>query len=112
MDESIVLDIETSGLDERRDRVIKVTAEKFAGGQKIEVFSSFVACPEPLAPEVSALTGISNEDLFGAPTLDMVMANLLTFCGDIPVYAHNAPFAERFLSGYRLIVRALGHTSK
>ncbi len=108
--EAVLLDIETSGLNETRDRVIRVSAEKFLGGKAAENFFSFVALDGALSREVEALTGISNEMLAGAPDLDTVMKDLKAFCGDLPVYADNAPFVRKFLKKYDLKILEREHS--
>ena len=98
----VLLDIETSGLNEERDRVISVSADKIADGKLTERFFSFVAFEGNLPPEIVELTGIRNEMLKGKPDLDAVMKDFEAFCGGLPIYADNAPFVRKFLKKYGL----------
>ncbi len=98
----VLLDIETSGLNEERDRVISVSADKIIGGKLTECFFSLVAFEGSLPPEIANLTGIRDEMLKGKPDLDTVMNDFETFRGNLPVYADNAPFVRKFLKKYNL----------
>src|ERR1700751_3122096 len=67
----ILLDVETTGLDQRKDEVIELGMVKFdylpdgriAG--ITDVFSSFNDPSDPIPPEVMALTGITNDMVAG-----------------------------------------------
>ena len=98
----VLLDIETSGLNEACDRVISVSADKIIDGKLSEHFFSFVAFSGELPREVIGLTGIRNEMLKGKPDLDIVMERFTQFRGDLPIYADNAPFVKKFLKKYEL----------
>jgi DNA polymerase-3 subunit epsilon len=67
----ILLDVETTGLDQRKDEVVELGMVKFdylpdgrIAGIK-DVFSSFNEPSEPIPLEVTALTGITNEMVAG-----------------------------------------------
>lgn len=98
----VLLDIETSGLNETCDRVIRVSADKIIDGKLTERFFSFVAFPGELPREVIGLTGIRDEMLKSKPDLDAVMERFTQFRGDLPIYADNASFARKFLKKYGL----------
>lgn len=100
--EFVLIDIETSGLNETHDRVIWVSAKKIIDGVEMDSFCSFVAFDGTLPPEVVKLTHISDELLKGAPDIDTVMEKFSAFCGDLPIYADNAPFVQKFLKKYSL----------
>lgn len=100
-----VFDIETTGLRNNIvkgefDYIIEVGAVKIERGKIIEKFSSFVSCPEKLSEVIIKLTGITNEDLNGAPTVDKVLKDFYEFCKDSILVAHNLPFDYRFISYY------------
>ena len=105
---AVLLDIETSGLNENRDRVISVSADKIIDGKLTEHFFSFVAFEGYLPPETVKLTGIRDEMLAGASDLDTVMKAFETFRGDLPVCANNAPFVRKFLKKYDLKIIGRG----
>src|ERR1700751_2217298 len=68
---AILIDGETTGLDQRKDEVIELGMVKFdylpdgrVAGLR-DVFSSFNEPSNPIPPEVMALTGITNDMVAG-----------------------------------------------
>lgn len=101
----VVFDLETTGLNNqpsmgKMDRIIEIGAVKIKDGNISEKFSTFVACPERLSPEIVSLTGIRDEDLIGAPTVDKVLADFYKFCDGCFLVGHNVQFDYRFVRYY------------
>ena len=64
----VVFDLETTGLDLVKDRIIQISYIKLFPDGKEERVNQFIN-PECVIPnEVVALTGITNEDVKGQPT--------------------------------------------
>jgi DNA polymerase-3 subunit epsilon len=72
----VIFDLETTGLDLVKDRIIQLSFIKvFPSG--IEERGNFLINPEcPIKPEITQLTGISNEDVKGAPTFKQLAQKL------------------------------------
>lgn len=101
----VVFDIETTGLNNnpamgRMDKIIEVGAVKLIGGEIAEKFSTFVACEERLPEKIVELTGITDGDLVGAPTIDKVIPDFFKFIDGAILVAHNASFDCRFMQYY------------
>lgn len=62
-----------------------------------ERFSTFVDPGVALAPVITRLTGIREEDLEGAPAPGDALARLADFMGDAPALGHNIAFDLAFL---------------
>lgn len=106
----ILLDVETTGLDLRKDEVIELGMVKFdylADGRIVGVRSSFTAFNEPsvsISPEISTLTGITNAMVCGQ-RIDL--SDVSDFVEDaVVVIAHNAGFDRRFAERYWPIFEA------
>ena len=99
----VALDLETTGLDTDRDGIIEIGALKFRGAEVIEEFSTLVDPGRPLPPEIAALTGISGEDLVGAPRLQAVLPKLARFVGNRTVIGHNVGFDLAFLHRWSVL---------
>lgn len=95
----VAVDLETSGLG-YDDHIIEVGAVKIADGEITEKFHTFVACPVKLPPEVVLLTGIKDEDLYGAPPVEKALKELHLFCEGCIIVAHNLPFDYSFMKKY------------
>lgn len=99
----VVLDIETTGFNRETDRIIEIAAVKYEYGQKIDVFQTLVN-PQMILPDnIIALTGITQEDLCGAPSLEEIERDFFAFISDLPIIGHNiisfdAPFLSANLS--------------
>ena len=96
--EYVVLDIETTGLSRYRHKITEIAAVKFRKGKKIEEFQSLVN-PEMHIPSfITRLTGIDDEMVKDANTIDKVMPGFLDFLGDSVMVAHCATFDYGFLN--------------
>lgn len=93
----VAIDLETTGLRPEQDAIIEIGAVKFAGGELVDTFESFVACASPIPYRVRRLTGISAAQLRGAPTLAELLPRLRDFLGDHPLVGHSVPFDAAFL---------------
>lgn len=96
--EYIVLDIETTGLNNDKDEIIEFGAIKVSSGKIVEEFNMLVRPKMPLSPTIIELTGITQEmlDEKGAE-LDAALRSFLGFVGILPCVAHNAPFDYGFI---------------
>lgn len=93
----VVVDLETTGTRAGTDEITEIGAVRVRGGEIQAELSTFVAISGRLPPQISRLTGIEPEDLFGAPSLSEVMATFLEFSRGAVLVAHNARFDLGFL---------------
>jgi DNA polymerase-3 subunit epsilon len=105
----ILLDVETTGLDQAKDEVVELGMVKFdylPGGRIVgikSVFSSFNEPSEPIPPEVTALTGITNEMVAGQRIDEAAVSSFVD--DSVIVIAHNASFDRKFAERYWPIFR-------
>lgn len=93
----IAVDLETTGLSPRKDRIIEIGAVKIVGGMVVEEFSHLVD-PQIILPDhVTELTGITDQMLSGAETIGDVFPKFLAFAGELPLLGHNILFDYSFL---------------
>jgi DNA polymerase III epsilon subunit family exonuclease len=93
-----VIDLETTGLNAKRNSITEITAIHYVNGQATDIFSTLVQPKEPIPYEVENLTGISNEMVATAPPLMMVLNDLISFMGASPLLVgHNVSFDLAFL---------------
>lgn len=103
----VALDLETTGLDPRRDAIIEIGAVRFrscvqAGRmvhQVLERFVTFVNPGRAIPLRIQQITGIRDQDVAHAPPVEAVAPELLAFVTrDVAgVVAHNASFDLDFL---------------
>ena len=92
-----VLDLETTGLSFRTEKITEIGVMKVKGGEVLEEFSCFVNPEKPIPQKVVEVTNITDDMVKDAETIDVVMPKLLDFLGDSVLVAHNADFDIGFL---------------
>ncbi len=94
----VALDLETTGLDNKNDRVIEIGAVKYVAGKATEEYTTFINPKTPIPPNITMLTGIKDEDVASAPTFDAVAKHLIDFIGDLSLCGHQIEFDINFLN--------------
>ncbi len=93
----VALDLETTGLDAEHDAIIEVGAAKFRQDEELGTFRTFVDPGRRIPHDITVLTGITDQDVRGAPQLYEVLPDLSRFVGEHPVVGHSVDFDLRFL---------------
>ncbi len=94
----VAADVETTGLSAAAGhRVCEVAFLRFLRGSVIDSFVSLVNPLRPIDPGASAVNGISDGMVAGAPPFAELFPGILEFLGDDPLVFHNAPFDLSFL---------------
>lgn len=93
----VALDLETTGLNAKNDRIIEIGAVKFIDGKRTEVFSSFVNPRMDIPARITEITGIKQSDVEGFPYIENLLPKLIEFIGDLPILGHNIAFDYKFL---------------
>lgn len=95
----LFLDLETTGLDAGADEVIELGAVLVCDGE-IEAEHAWLIRPtRPVPAVISALTGLTDDDLAGAASFDELLPALRPLFQGVTVVAHNAVFERAFLRG-------------
>ena len=97
-EEIVCFDIETTGLDKKREVIIEIGAVVLKNGEITDTFNTFVSPGRLLDPTIIRLTGITDEMLVGAPGQEEALRVFLEFAGDRPLAAHNAEFDMGFIA--------------
>src|SRR5947208_4199459 len=93
----VVVDLETTGLRPGSSRICEIGAVRVRELELQEEFDLLVDPGIPIGPVVSALTGLQDADLRGAPHPAIAVRRFLEFAGDAVLVAHNARFDLSFL---------------
>ena len=96
-DEFIVFDIETTGLSPLNCKITEIGGVKIKNGEVLERFNSFVNPECPIPEEIVKITGITDEMVASADTIDKVLPRFFEFTGDRLLIAHNADFDTGFI---------------
>ena len=95
--EYAAFDLETTGLSSRADRIIEIGAVILKNGEEIDRFQTFVDPGRKLDRKIVELTGITDEMLVGAPSIQEVLPKFLEFVGNRVLVAHNSDFDTGFI---------------
>ena len=95
--EYCVLDLETTGLSFRTEKITEVGIIKIRNGEIIDEFECFVNPEKPIPQEVVDVTHITDDMVKDAETIDKVIPKIIDFIGDSVLVAHNADFDIGFL---------------
>lgn len=95
----VVLDLETTGLNDQQDEIIEIGAILVERGQITEKFQVLVQCEKPLTAEITQLTGITLEELQSSGiSLSEAIQKLCEFAEDLPFVCYSAKFEQSFLT--------------
>ena len=94
----IVLDVETTGLDYTKERIIEFAAVKLVNGEITDKFETLINPQQHIRKSSIAIHGITEEMVADAPTEDKIMPKIFKFIGKHPIVAHNAIFDWSFLN--------------
>ena len=76
---------------------IETTAVRLRGGRVVGSFQTLVNPREPIPKFITKLTGIDDDLVKDAPTIDKVLHDFMDFVGSSVIVAHNASFDMGFL---------------
>ncbi|MCQ4311357.1 3'-5' exonuclease [Stutzerimonas sp. VN223-3] len=105
----VVLDLETSGLDMRRDIVLSIGAVVIENGGIAlgDQFESTLLRPAQKVSESVLIHGIAPSELEAGEEPAEALLDLLEFIGDSPILAFHAGFDQRMLT--RAVKQTLGY---
>lgn len=96
----VAFDLETSGLNCETDEIIEIGALKVKGGKVAERFNQLIRPKVPVTPQITAITGITNEMLEKAQPVEKVIPEFILFCRDEIMLGHNVMFDYKFTKVY------------
>ncbi len=94
----IVLDIETTGLDYTKEKMVEFAALRLEDGKIKDKYSTLINPKQHIRKASIAIHGITEEMVADAPTEEEVIGKILEFIGEHPIVAHNAIFDYSFLN--------------
>ncbi len=98
MTESYVcIDLETTGLDPKRDRIIEIGAVKVENNETVKEWETFVNPGKKLPQRIVELTGICDGQLAAAPEITEVLPELIDLTDGAVLLGHSLMFDYSFV---------------
>lgn len=97
IDSYVCLDLETTGLEPRKDKIIEIGAIRVRNGKIEDTFETFVNPGRTLEERITQLTGIVDRQLENAPEISEILPKLLSFIGDDVLLGHSVLFDYSFV---------------
>jgi len=94
----VVIDVETTGLDYTREKIIEFAGVKLVNGKITDTFETLINPHQHIRKSSQAIHGISEDDLKDAPEEEKIYPEIFDFIGDATIVAHNAIFDFSFLN--------------
>lgn len=93
----IALDVETTGLNPARDKLLEIGAVRVEAGEVRMTYSTLIDTGVPIPARIQELTGITDEMQRTGKKAEEAIREFLEFCQDLPVLGHNVQFDFGFL---------------
>lgn len=89
VEDYVVFDLETTGINQERDAIIEISAIKVCKNRVVEEFSTLVNPGRHIPYSATAVNGITDEMVKDAPEIGKAIADFLNFVGDHILVGHN-----------------------
>jgi len=92
-----VIDLEMTGLNVKKDKIIEIGAAKVRGGKVVETYSTFLNVNREIPERVTEITGITQEMIAQGLPENEGMEKLLSFMGEDLLLGQNFSFDYSFI---------------
>lgn len=93
----ICVDLETTGLNPKNDRIIEIGIVKVREGKVADTYSCMLDPRQKLSKRIEEITGIHGEELEGKALLSDVIHDIYDFMGEDMLVGHRVLFDYSFL---------------
>lgn len=97
VDDYIVFDLETTGLEPDRCEIIEIGALKYKNSELVDEFSVLIKPNVSISTKITNITGIDNQMVENSPQIEEVLPKFIEFIEDLPLVAHNSSFDLSFI---------------
>ncbi len=93
----VVFDLETTGLSSTNNEIIEIGAIRFIDDEPREQFHTYIRPKRKITPKITDITGITNEMVKDAPSIEEVLPYFIDFIKGDVLIAHNSSFDMGFI---------------
>jgi DNA polymerase III epsilon subunit-like protein len=102
----LVVDVETTGLDPRRDDIVEIAVVRCIPGSGYQPHISALVKPKcPIGAGASEVHGIYDHDVEFEESFEDVAPSIFDFMGGLPICGWNVKFDVSFLNRYKHLYR-------
>ena len=94
----VAIDVETTGLNYKKDKIIEIAAVKFINGKESTTYSKLIDPKMSIPPFITKITGISNSMINKSSVFPDIADEFLEFIGNDPIVGHNVSFDIDFIN--------------
>lgn len=94
----VFLDVETTGLKPKDDRIIEIFMFSIDADGKVDEYETLINPERKLPSKIVELTGLTDDQLVNAPKESEIASDVREFIGLGTPVAHNLPFDRGFLN--------------
>jgi DNA polymerase-3 subunit epsilon len=94
----VVFDLETTGLDPKKDKIVEIGAVKFDQSGIISRFSALINPGIPMPFAASKVNHITDKMLEGKPSIKDALPDFIRLIDDAILVAHNSQFDSSFIN--------------
>lgn len=88
----VCFDVESTGLDYNKDRIIEIAAIKFTIKENLDRFHSLINPEIPIPHDSQKIHHISDEMVSDKPSIATILPSFCQFLGDYPIVGHGISF--------------------
>ncbi len=93
----VLVDLETTGISAKEDRIIEIGAIKYKDGQVVDKMETFVNPARKIPERIVEITNITDEMVEGAPYIEDVIGEFINFLKGNVIIGHNIMFDYSFI---------------
>ncbi len=93
----VAVDLETTGIGARHEKILEIAMVKVIDGEEAETFQTLVNPHREIPEQIVELTGIRDDMVNDAPSIEEVIEKALEFCEGYPLLGHQLIFDYGFL---------------
>ena len=93
-------DLETTGTEIPMDEITEIGAVKVINGRIAESFTTLVKPKQSISELITKITGIDDELVKDAPSIEEVLPDFYKFCDGAVLVAYNIDFDYKFIDHY------------
>lgn len=96
-DSYVAVDLETTGIGAKKEKITEIGMVKVIGGQVADTYHTMVNPHRSIPEKIVELTGISDDMVKDAPGIEEIMPEVIAFCEGLPILGHQIIFDYGFL---------------